>query len=166
MPNRVNNCTPLFTILLVLLFILLHLTDHLCFDTFNRYVEFILMFQTIMFYVPNWLWKTYLGETIQDLTKNLENEKLTKQEQNRNCDKVVRSIEKKMKEKNWYGLAFFSYNFLNLCNVIGQIVIMNLFFGNVFSEFGTNVIFWSDNFVEDGRNDRLIEIFPRQICDS
>uniref|UniRef100_A0A182PH00 Innexin n=3 Tax=Cellia TaxID=44534 RepID=A0A182PH00_9DIPT len=86
---------------------------------------------------------------------------------------ICSEIEKKQKKKllldylwdnlryhNWWAYRYYVCEFLSLCNVIGQMFLMNRFFDGEFMTFGLDVITHMEADQED-RMDPMIYIFPR-----
>ena len=57
---------------------------------------------------------------------------------------------------NFYAFKYFVCDLLNFVNVIGQMYLLNAFFGGVSMAFGTDVLYWSED--QEQRNDPMIEV--------
>merc|ERR1711971_651021 len=153
------------------------------YHSYYRRVEFVLIFQCLLFYLPNWLWKRFEGGFLAEITKNFRNGKLNtdadfsaslhegmqdthlglnpRSNNQTNTDTLVKDMEGKMNSNQCYVGGLIFCDWLNLINVLCQILIIDWFCDGIFYEHGTNVLYLSANYVEDGRIDQMINIFPR-----
>ncbi|KAK7871927.1 hypothetical protein R5R35_009730 [Gryllus longicercus] len=127
---------------------------------YYQWVCFCLFFQAILFYTPRWLWKNWEGGKIHALLMVLD-------------VGVCSEIEKKQKKKllldylwenlcfhNWWAYRYYLCELLSLCNVVGQMFLMDRFFDGAFITFGIDVLRFMESDQED-RWDPMIYIFPR-----
>nr|XP_045616192.1 innexin inx3-like [Procambarus clarkii] len=130
------------------------------YHAYYQWVPFVLFFQGCLFYLPHLLWKANEGKTADTLLQGLQyNSMDDDREQKRN--NIIRYLQSSWGRNGRYSAVFILCEALNLVNVIGQMFLLDSFFGGVFMTYGTKVL----NFVVDddveGMHDPLITTFPR-----
>eukprot|EP00091_Calanus_sinicus_P004317 TRINITY_DN14578_c0_g1_i1.p1 TRINITY_DN14578_c0_g1~~TRINITY_DN14578_c0_g1_i1.p1 ORF type:complete len:250 (-),score=89.77 TRINITY_DN14578_c0_g1_i1:346-1071(-) len=133
---------------------------------YYQWVPLMLALQAVMFYLPHFIWKKMEGgrmeQIIGDLDEELPDNKETK------IANVVAYMKQRMKhphEHQVWSANFLFCEFLNLLNVISQIVLTNKFLGGAFYMYGLEVLSWSSLDPED-RVDPISRVFPRLTkCD-
>ena len=133
---------------------------------YYQWVPLMLALQAVMFYLPHFIWKMMEGGRIEqiigDLDEELPDNKETK------IANVAAYMNQRMKhphEHQVWSANFLFCEFLNLLNVISQIVLTNKFLGGTFYTYGLEVLTWSSRDPED-RVDPMSRLFPRLTkCD-
>jgi len=114
-----------------------------------------------MFYFPHWVWKQLEGGRLNNIIDGLHKADCEK------SDEKIENLAKYMKErksdqyehKMWAAKLYFC-EILNFVNIIFQICMTDRFLGYSFSEYGTEVLSWSNDEAE-GRTDPMSRVFPR-----
>ncbi|XP_068631754.1 innexin inx2-like isoform X2 [Battus philenor] len=108
--------------------------------TYYQWVCFVLLGQAVMFYIPHYLWKSWEGGRLRDLTASLSNPIVPISLAKERCEQLVCYFnDLNAYAHNMYALRFAFCEFLNLCNVVGQIFLLDLFLGGSFRNYGTAV---------------------------
>merc|ERR1712096_551080 len=100
-----------------------------------QWVVFVLFFQALLCYLPHFLWKSWEGGKLSLLLRNLE-------------------------KHNVYVYKFIFCEFLNLDNIIGQMYLMDAFFGGQFTTYGSEVLSMTGVDMEK-RVDPMAKVFPK-----
>merc|ERR1712096_211933 len=100
-----------------------------------QWVVFVLFFQALLCYLPHFLWKSWEGGKLSLLLRNLE-------------------------KHNVYVYKFIFCEFLNLVNIIGQMYLMDAFFGGQFTTYGSEVLSMTGVDMEK-RVDPMAKVFPK-----
>lgn len=145
------------------------------------WIPLVLCFQGALFQLPHWLWEAYENNLITNLTffgdpkkdfvlrSGVPRRRLHLEE---SVQKKIESIARYVKDSmempsryifnvyNRYALMYITSTFLNLVNVIAQIVFIDYFLVGTFYSYGINVLkmIWQGY---DWRNDPLTTVFPR-----
>lgn len=131
------------------------------FHSYYQWVPFCLFFQGILFYIPHWIWKNWEEGRMRMITEGLRGVLTMSQEDRRSRQsRLVRYLVDSMRTHNTYAFGYFFCEFLNVCNVIINIILVDKFLGGSFLRYGTDVISYS-NMNQENRSDPMIEIFPR-----
>ena len=117
-----------------------------------------------MFYAPHWIWKMMEGKKFDNLINGLNiclaqkpDVKSTKIHQL--VDYMQKRREDRREHQMW-ALKFYFCEFLNLVNVIFQICLTNTFLRYAFSEYGLEVLSFTNEDPEN-RVDPMSRVFPR-----
>jgi len=127
-----------------------------------QWVVFVLAFQGVLCYLPHFLWKSWEGGRLAMLLQGLDQQSLdgssevTKDRRSVIVNYVVRNL----RTHNLYVYKFIFCEFLNLVNIIGQMCLMDSFFGGQFSTYGSEVISITGQEMED-RIDPMAKVFPK-----
>ncbi|XP_050069647.1 innexin shaking-B isoform X1 [Anopheles maculipalpis] len=127
---------------------------------YYQWVAFTLFFQAILFYTPRWLWKSWEGGKIHALMMDLDIGICSEIEKKQKKKLLLDYLWDNLRYHNWWAYRYYVCEFLSLCNVIGQMFLMNRFFDGEFMTFGLDVITHMEADQED-RMDPMIYIFPR-----
>jgi len=126
-----------------------------------QWVCFILFLQAVLCYIPRYIWKNWEGGKIAMLVQGLdapmlENDPSTHEDRR---SLIVKYMMKNLHKNNLYAIKFFTCEFLNFINIVGQMYLMDTFLGGLFSTYGTDVL----NIVndEDARVDPMARTFPK-----
>ena len=76
------------------------------------------------------------------------------------CERLVKYVRETFHMHNFYAFKYFICDILNFVNVVGQLFLLNTFFGGVFMAYGTDVLNWSEVDAET-RTDPMVRVFPR-----
>lgn len=127
-----------------------------------QWVVFVLFFQAILCYIPHFLWKSWEGGKLSLLLQNLDQKSLdTDPETTKDRRSViVNYMLRNLRTHNIYVYKFIFCEFLNLVNIIGQMYLMDAFFGGQFTTYGSDVIKVTGMNMED-RVDPMAKVFPK-----
>ena len=114
--------------------------DQIKFHKYYQWVAYVLFFQTILFYIPRYLWKAWEGGKIKSLMADLNFIIIDEETKNKRKKILVDYFVNNLHDHNFYAFKFFFCEFLNLINVIGQIYFMDYFLGGEFTTYGSDVI--------------------------
>ncbi|XP_014478460.1 PREDICTED: innexin inx1 [Dinoponera quadriceps] len=128
--------------------------------TYYQWVCFMLFFQALLCWIPQWLWNFWEGGLMETITMGLDQSMDTKEniEKKKNC--LMEYLTLYMKRHTTYVYEYFACEFLCLVNMFGQIYLMNYFLGGEFFSYGTRVIQFS-NMDQEKRVDPMVYVFPR-----
>lgn len=127
-----------------------------------QWVVFVLFFQAILCYIPHFLWKSWEGGKLSMLLQNLDQRTL-ENDPDHTKDKrnvIVNYIVRNLRTHNFYVYKFIFCEFLNLVNIIGQMYLMDAFFGGLFTTYGSEVVRMTGLEMED-RVDPMAKVFPK-----
>merc|ERR1711894_416053 len=110
--------------------ITIHDTEDKMHHAWYQWVSFILIIQTLMFYIPHYLWKAVEGGKLSAIVKDLDGYTIAGSIEKKDDD------ETKKKEKRRADIA----EYLNLVNPVLQAYLMDLFLGNQFTLYGSKVM--------------------------
>ena len=91
---------------------------------------------------------------------NFSGRTLNPDERKDQCEVLVKYVRETFHMHNFYAFKYFLCDILNFVNVIGQLFLLNAFFGGVFMAYGTDVLYWSEVDAET-RTDPMVKVFPR-----
>ena len=125
-----------------------------------QWVVFVLFLQALLCYFPHFVWKSWEGGKLSLLLQDLDVNTLhiepetTKDRRSTVVNYIIRNIRK----HNFYVYKFIFCEFLNLVNIIGQMYLMDTFFGGQFSTYGSEVL---SVMVMENRVDPMAKVFPK-----
>ncbi|GFS48533.1 innexin inx2 [Nephila pilipes] len=130
------------------------------YHSYYQWVCFVLFLQAILFYMPRYMWKFFDGGKVKTLVMGL-NCCVLKPEDRSLCKiLLVEYLKTHIDSHNGYLMWFTLLEIYNLLNVLGQIYLMDVFFGGEFTTYGIDVIKFS-NTDQENRIDPMIKVFPR-----
>ena len=109
--------------------------------TWYQWVILVLFFQAILCYIPHSLWKSWEGGKLSLLLQNL-NENTLDTDRDTTQDRrlvIVNYVLRNIGQHNLYVCKFIFCEFLNLVNIIGQMYMMDVYFGRQLSTYGSEV---------------------------
>ena len=117
-----------------------------------------------MFYVPHWIWKMMEGKKFDNLINGLNlslafDGELRSKKIQQLAEYMQKRRDDRLEHRMW-ALKFYFCEFLNLVNVIFQICLTNTFLGYAFSEYGLEVLSFTNEDPEN-RVDPMSRVFPR-----
>jgi len=127
-----------------------------------QWVVFVLFFQALLCYLPHFLWKSWEGGKLSLLLQNL-NEPSIEYDPEITKDRrlvIVNYIIRNIQTHNIYVFKFVFCEFLNLVNIIGQMYLMDTFFGGQFTTYGSEVLSVTGQDMEL-RVDPMAKVFPK-----
>jgi hypothetical protein len=130
------------------------------YHAYYQWVCFVLFFQAILFYVPRYLWKAVEGGLLKNLVLGLDAPILREDQKESSRSLLVEYLYRNLNNHNTLFLSYAITEVLNLLNVILQMFLMDRFLGGQFTNYGWEVI----NFSEwdwTVRYDPMIKVFPR-----
>lgn len=116
--------------------------------------------QSILFYIPRWLWKNWEAGKITALLMDLDVGVISEVEKKQKKKLLLDYLYDNLKNHNWWAYRYFFCELLAFLNIIGQMFLLDRFFEGAFFTFGLEVIAFAERDQED-RLDPLIYIFPR-----
>ena len=133
--------------------------DDRVYHAYYQWVPYCLIFLTLLFSLPYFLWKTSYADHITNLTNGLEMEK------GKNLDKIARYILNRKTEHRTFFIGLIFCEALSLLIVWLVIFLINKFLGGNFYSYGPEVINWQAAEPEE-RADPISRIFPKMTkCD-
>lgn len=127
---------------------------------FYQWVPIVLLLQAILFYTPRWLWKNWEGGKIHALMMDLDVGVCSEIEKKQKKKLLLDYLWENLRFHNWWAYRYYLCELLSLCNVVGQMFLMDRFFDGAFITFGIDVIRFMESDQEE-RWDPMIYIFPR-----
>ncbi|KYN30555.1 Innexin inx1 [Trachymyrmex septentrionalis] len=128
--------------------------------TYYQWVCFVLFFQAILCYVPQWLWGFWEGGLMQALVMGMNCGMDTKDNITKKKSILMDYLMMHIRNHNTYVYRYFACEVLCLVNIIGQLYLMNRFFDGEFLSYGLRVLQFSDTPQEE-RIDPMVYVFPR-----
>ena len=127
-----------------------------------QWVVFALFLQAILCYIPHFLWKIWEGGKLSLLLQNLGENNLNyaSETTKERRSVIVNYILKNIRTHNIYVYKFIFCEFLNLVNIIGQMLLMDSFFGRQFTTYGLEVLSIANTEMES-RVDPMAKVFPK-----
>ena len=136
------------------------------YHAYYQWVPLMFAMQAVMFHLPHFIWKIMEGGRIEQIIGDL-NDELSDQNEHRIAD-IAEYMKQRMRhphEHQVWSANFIFCEFLNLLNVIFQIVLTNRFLGGTFYTYFLEVFTWSSLDPED-RVEPMSKVFPRLTkCD-
>ncbi|XP_068235265.1 innexin inx3-like [Palaemon carinicauda] len=127
------------------------------YHAYYQWVPFILFIQGCMFYLPHLFWKAVERKTVDTLLQGLDYYTMDP-DQEKKKENIIKYLKSSEGQNGKYSLIYHLFEGLNFVNVIGQIFILNDFFGGAFLKFGTEVV---DYAIDDSKEDPFRIIFPK-----
>ncbi|CAL7949277.1 unnamed protein product [Xylocopa violacea] len=128
--------------------------------TYYQWVCFVLFFQALMCYIPQWLWNMWEGGLIKALVMGM-NHSLDREENiNKKKSVLMDYLLQYRKTHNKYVYRYFVCEALCLINIFFQLYLMNRFFDGEFLSYGLRVLQFSD-IPQEERMDPMVYVFPR-----
>lgn len=134
--------------------------DEVKYHKYYQWVCFVLFFQAILFYIPRYLWKTWEGGRIKMLVLDLNSPVVSEDCKADRKKLLVDYFATNLHTQNFYAIRFFICEALNFINVVGQIYFMDFFLDGEFTNYGSEVIRFTEMEPED-RNDPMSRVFPK-----
>jgi len=127
-----------------------------------QWVVFVLFFQALLCYIPHFLWKSWEGGKLSLLLQNLDEKSLNTDPETTKDRRavIVNYILRNIGTHNLYVYKFIFCEFLNLVNIIGQMYLMDAFFGGQFTTYGSEVLSITGMDMEK-RVDPMAKVFPK-----
>ena len=116
--------------------------------------------QSIMFYIPHWIWKCWEGGKITSLVSGLSASLMTSADRKEKISNLREYLCNSLHSHNIYAVKFFICEVLNFFNTLFQMWFLNRFLGGSFITYGVDVVNFSEKDQLD-RTDPMIEVFPR-----
>jgi len=127
-----------------------------------QWVVFVLFFQALLCYLPHFLWKSWEGGKLSLLLQNLDENTLDTDRDTTQDRRlvIVNYVIRNLRQHNVYVYKFIFCEFLNLVNIIGQMYLMDAFFGGQFTTYGSEVLSMTGVDMEK-RVDPMAKVFPK-----
>lgn len=128
--------------------------------TYYQWVCFVLFFQGMLCYVPQWLWNIWEGglmsTLVMGMNHGLEHEDTLKKKKSI----LMNYLQSHKRTHKSYVYRYFVCEALCLVNVFGQLYLMNKFFDGEFLSYGLRVLQFV-NSPQEERVDPMVYVFPR-----
>jgi len=128
-----------------------------------QWTPIILLIQSVLFYIPHWLWKHCENGWVDGMVKDLRRSDLVKAGMSTEKMQLTAECLRKGKSANkLFGLSLFACELLNLANVFLQLFLINLLFNNYFLDNPLS----AGKLIEQSyanRTDPLENAFPKSI---
>ncbi|XP_020296871.1 innexin inx1 [Pseudomyrmex gracilis] len=128
--------------------------------TYYQWVCFVLFFQALFCYVPQWLWNNWEGGLMQALVMGLNYGIDEKENIEKKKNTLMEYLRLHIKCHNTYVYRYFVCEALCLINIFAQLYFMNRFFDGEFLSYGLRVLQMSETPQEE-RIDPMVYVFPR-----
>lgn len=131
------------------------------YHAYYQWVCFVLLLQSLAFYLPHLLWKYLEGNTTRRLVNGLDSILLPAEER---LSKVCQVVEYLSQTTYTHTLRFWAYVFcecLNLVNIIVQMLLVDRFLGGQFATYGLEILRWKDWVQFPVTLDPMLKVFPR-----
>lgn len=131
------------------------------FLSYYPWVSLVLFLQALCFVLPNYLWKTILGDNISSLMQhNLKSSGSESVQRNIELDRLAKEWSNSRGAYGHLAVAYLACEALNLVNVVGQMFLIDRFLGHTFWTFGSDII-ENSMMPAEVRVDVLSEVFPK-----
>jgi len=127
---------------------------------YYQWVCFVLFLQSVMFYIPRYLWKLWEGGRLRSLVLGLNSPIMQDKEKSEQIALLVHYLKANMRYHNSYFFYFVVCEVLNFVNVIIQMYLIDAFLGGAFSTYGLDVLKYTE-MDQEARVDPMIAVFPR-----
>lgn len=134
--------------------------DEVKYHKYYQWVCFALFFQAILFYIPRYLWKTWEGGRIKMLVLDLNCPVVSEDCKSDRRKLLVDYFATNLHSQNFYAFRFFFCEILNFINVVGQIYLVDYFLDGEFSNYGSDVLKYTEMEPEE-RPDPMSKVFPK-----
>ncbi|XP_076477434.1 optic ganglion reduced isoform X2 [Bombus vancouverensis nearcticus] len=128
--------------------------------TYYQWVCFMLFFQAVLCYVPQWLWNMCEGGLINALVMGMNHSLDCEENIQKKKSMLMVYLMQYRKTHNTYVYRYFGCEVLCLINIFLQLWLMNQFFDGEFLSYGLRVLSLPD-VPQEERVDPMVYIFPR-----
>ena len=128
-----------------------------------QWVILVLFFQAILCYIPRFLWKRWEGGKLSLLIQNL-NENTLDTDRDTTHERrlvIVNYFIRNIRKHNMYVYKFYFCEFLNLVNIIGQMYMMDAYFGRQFTTSDFEVSDSVTGMEIEKRVEPITKVFPK-----
>ncbi|XP_063882745.1 innexin inx2-like isoform X2 [Scylla paramamosain] len=133
--------------------------DNTVYHNYYQWVPFFLFFQGCLFYLPHLIWKTMEGKTADKLLQGLQFNAMDEEGEQKKAN-IVKYLRDSRGHNMVYAFTYLACEALNWLNVIVQMLLLDVFLGGVFLEYGLKVM------SPEIRSSALHSTFPRMTkCD-
>ncbi|KAL1509984.1 hypothetical protein ABEB36_004645 [Hypothenemus hampei] len=105
---------------------------------YYQWISLLFCFQALLFYVPRYLWKTWEGDRFSQMVKDLGGPIVSDKWSSTYKEKLTRFIITN-ENHDLFAFRFAFCEFLNLCNLIIQCLLMDWYLNGKFSLYGYEV---------------------------
>ncbi|BAF45675.1 viral innexin-c3.1 [Ichnoviriform fugitivi] len=127
--------------------------------SYYQWVSVALLIQALFFYAPWYIWETLdkgrMATLIADMAAPILRKDVIIEKTQSLLDYVIMNMHK----HNFYAYSYFACELLSLLNVVGHIILMNIFLGEGLQLYGAFVTAFNDRANEDAR-DPMETVFP------
>lgn len=134
--------------------------DEVKFHKYYQWIYYAFLIQAVLFYTPRYLWKTWEGNRVKALTRDLNNHAADAEYIERRKEMIINSLHESFGRNNFYVYRLIVCEVLNLNNVLSQMLLIDLFLGGEFSTYGFDVLNMTE-MQPEMRRDPMSLIFPK-----
>lgn len=127
--------------------------------SYYQWVPIALLIQALFFYVPWYIWQSLEKGRMETLMAEMIAPILHKDVIEEKAQSLLDYVVLNMHNHNFYAYSYFVCELLNLSNVVGHIILMNIFFGDGLELYGAFLTAFNDRANEDAI-DPMETIFP------
>ncbi|XP_054713317.1 innexin inx2-like [Uloborus diversus] len=134
--------------------------DQVVYHAYYQWVCFVLLFQSMLFYLPRLTWRCWEAGRLKNLLQELNCPIMAHCEKKKRCDHLVKYFRNNMRHHSSYCYKYLLCEVMNLANVIAQIYFVDYFLGGEFTTYGLRVLHFATN-AQEQRIDPMVRVFPR-----
>lgn len=134
--------------------------DEVRYHKYYQWVCFVLFFQAMFFYLPRYLWKMWEAGRLKMLALDLCCPLIGDDTKRDRVKLLIDYFNANLHCQNFYAARFILCEMLNFINVVLQIYFVDYFLDGEFSQYGTDVISYTEMEPEH-RTDPMARVFPK-----
>merc|ERR1719317_1093591 len=108
--------------------------------SYYQWVNLVLFFQAVSFYLPRYLWSNFEGKTIYNLQQQLNNPVIEEDKREKQLNRVVKYLTVSKISHRIYGRRYMMVYIIALLNILLNLYITNIFLNYEFLGYAKNVI--------------------------
>lgn len=131
------------------------------YHVYYQWVCFLLFSQSIFFYTPRWLWKSWEGGKVPAIVSALDVRSAILQDRSDLRTRLVDFLVLNLNRNNWYFAKYLFCELLTVINVVAQLMFTNYALGGGFFSYGSDVIQWQRHGRHHLSVNPMVSAFPR-----